>query len=159
MNTRERFLAFANFKPLDKPPRYAEFVDPFLDIMTQHLGESPFMRFRMDLPKGARLQPPANYKAPDFSHYYPEHIIGQNGFSLDSNGVGHLNHGFHHFTEYISPLRNATRFEELEHHERGDQESDIWLNKIPALKQREGICFSFRPLHSRLKELPAQAWL
>ena len=114
MNTRERFLAFANFKPLDTPPRYAEFVDPFLDIMIKHLGESPFMRFRMDLPKGARLQPPADYQAPDFSHYYPGHTIGQNGFSLDSNGVGHLNHGFHHFTEYISPLRNATRFEELE---------------------------------------------
>jgi uroporphyrinogen decarboxylase len=60
------------------------------------------------------LTPPAGYTAPDFTSYFPEHRVGEKEFSIDSIGVGHQGHGFYHFTEYISPLRNAESFSELE---------------------------------------------
>lgn len=116
MTKRERFLAFAGFEPVDRPPRYAGFVPAALDRITAFLGRDPHAHFDMDLGKGAGLTPPVGFQFPDYSVYHPEYEVGKDGFTIDDNGCGHLNHGFYHFTEYISPLRNATSFSEIENY-------------------------------------------
>ena len=114
MTKRERFLAFAGFEPVDRVPRRAEYIEELRDAVTRHLGKDPQAHFNTDRPAGAGLQPPEGYTFPDYSRFHPGREHGKDGFTIDANGCGHLNHGFHHFTEYISPLRNATSIDELE---------------------------------------------
>ena len=114
MNKRERFLAFAGFEKVDRVPRRANYVPALKQKMTEHLGKDPDKYFDMDTPCGAGLRPPDGFKFPDYSVYFPEYKVGQNGFSIDGNGCGHINAGFYHFTEYVSPLRNAASFSEIE---------------------------------------------
>ncbi len=113
MTKRERFLAFANFETVDRPPRYAGYVPAMHEKMVAHLGEDPDLRFDMDTGRGADLTPPEGFRFPDYRPYHPDYEDGKDGFSIDDNGCGHLNHGFYHFTEYVSPLRNAASFEEI----------------------------------------------
>jgi len=114
MNKLERFLAFANFEPVDRVPRRADYTPVCHEKMTAHLGEDPYEHFDMDTGGGAGLRPPDGFNFPDYTAYHPDYKSGEGGFSIDGNGCGHINRGFHHFTEYISPLRNAERFEEIE---------------------------------------------
>lgn len=112
MTKRERFLAFANFEPLDRIPRRASYVPALLDKMTAWLGETPETRYEMDSGVSVGLRPPEGYKPPDYSCYFPEYADNPD-FSIDSNGCGRLKSGLYHFDGYISPLRNATSFEEI----------------------------------------------
>ncbi|MBT6144364.1 MAG: hypothetical protein HOH74_02975 [Gemmatimonadetes bacterium] len=114
MTKRERFLAFANFEPVDRVPRHAGFTPHLLDKLTAHLGQDPSQHWDMDTGGGAGLQPPEGFVPPDYSVYHPGQTHGDDSFTIDGNGCGHINHGFYHFTEYISPLAGATRIEELE---------------------------------------------
>ena len=114
MNNRERFLAFANFQPVDRIPRNAGFVDVAMRRITEYLGADPYKYFTMDFGRGAGLTPPEGFAWPDYTVYHPDHTVGKDGFSIDGNGCGHLNHGYYHFTEYLSPLRRATALRELE---------------------------------------------
>ena len=114
MTKRERYLAFANFRAVDRVPRRASYTQHLLEELTAHLGQDPVRHFDMDTGGGAGLQPPEGFVAPDYSVYHPERTPGEDGFSIDAHGCGHLNHGFYHFTDYISPMARATRIEELE---------------------------------------------
>ncbi len=125
MNGRERFLAFAGFEPVDRVPRHAGYVPGLRQKMAEYLGKDPDEHFDMDTPGGAGPRPPEGFQFPDYSVYHPEHEDGKDGFAIDENGCGHLNHGFHHFTEYISPLRKASSFEEIEEYPIADKAS--WL--------------------------------
>lgn len=113
MNKHERFLAYAGFEPVDRVPRHAAYVEGLRETMTRYLGKDPDECFDMDQGQGAGLCAPAGYKFPDYSEYHPGYKDGENGFTIDHIGCGHLNHGFHHFTEYISPLRNASSLQEI----------------------------------------------
>jgi uroporphyrinogen decarboxylase len=125
MTKRERFLAFANFELVDRVPRRAGYVQELRDTMTRHLGDDPLLHFDMDCGGGHGLRPPDDYQPPDYTVYHKEYV-GKESFSIDGNGCGHLGHGFHHFTEYISPLRNAQDFSELEKYPFVDQSN--WLD-------------------------------
>lgn len=115
MTKRERFLAFANFEPVDRIPRHASFIDELDKRVATKLNTQDLARhFDMDLPGGGGLTPPPGFKHPDYTVYHPGKTHGKDGFTIDGNGCGHQHGGFHHFTEYISPLRNAERFEEIE---------------------------------------------
>jgi len=114
MTKWERFLAFANFQPVDRVPRHASYVESLLKRMTQFLGENPYAHFDSDVGGAAWLRPPKGYTPPDYSGYYPEYQDGKDGFKLDIYGCGRLNRGFYHFTEVISPLRNTDRIEDIE---------------------------------------------
>jgi len=114
MNKRERFLAFAGFETVNRVPRHACYVPALRQKMTEYLGRDPDEYFDMDMPDGAGLEPPEGFQLSDYSVYHPGHEDGKDCFTIDENGCGHINHGFHHFTEYVSPLRNATSFEEIE---------------------------------------------
>jgi uroporphyrinogen decarboxylase len=114
VTNRERFLAFAGFRPIDRVPRHAAFTGSLHKRMTEHLGKDPYEYFGIGGSGGASLTPPKEFVPPDYSSYHPEYTDGKDGFHIDGNGCGHLNHGFYHFTEYISPLRTAQTFEEIE---------------------------------------------
>ncbi len=130
MTKRERFLAFANFEPVDRVPRKAGYIYELQEKMTAYLGKNPLEYFDMDAGVSSSMRPPEGYVAPDYSVYHQD-MVGEEGFSIDDNGCGHLNHGFHHFTEYISPLRNATSFSELEQYPYVDM-SDWLSDKMEA---------------------------
>lgn len=112
MTRRERFLAFASFETVDRIPRRASYVDALRGKMTRHLGADPVTHFDMDAGTGDYLCPPEGYTPPDYRDYFPE-FRDQPGFTIDVNGCGHLPSGVYHFTGYVSPLRNATRFQEI----------------------------------------------
>ena len=114
MTNRERFLAFASFEPVDRVPRYANYVESLRRKLTQQLGKDPYEYFNSDIGGGARLQPPVGYTPPDYSVYHPGKVHGSHGFTIDQNGCGHQEHGYFHFTEYISPLREAEDFKAIE---------------------------------------------
>lgn len=114
MNKRERFLAFAGFESVDRIPRRAGYTPALHDKMAAFLGADPDAYFDMDIGRGAGLTPPDGYVFPDYALYHPDYTVGEGGFFIDENGCGHINHGFYHFTEYISPLRHATTLEEIE---------------------------------------------
>jgi len=113
MTKRERFLAAATFQPVDRVPRHAGYTQACRDRLEEYLGGDPYKHFEMDGGQGAGLTAPEDFQPPDYSSYHQDYV-GKEGFSIDGNGCGHLNHGFYHFTEYISPLRNAQKFEEIE---------------------------------------------
>ena len=114
MTKRERFLAFASFEPVDRIPRRAKYIESLRKKMTEVLGKDPMAFFDIDAGQGSGLCPPDGFHMPDFRRYFPEYEDGKDGFTIDANGCGHKASGFEHFTEYISPLRNATSFSELE---------------------------------------------
>ena len=53
MTKRERFLASANFEPVDRVPRRASYVEGLHQRMTEYLGEDPHVHFDMDGGSGA----------------------------------------------------------------------------------------------------------
>lgn len=69
--------------------------------------------FGMYNPAGVWLKEPEDYVVPDFSQYYKDIDIPQDAY-IDGNGVLHMPGSMYHFTHYISPLRNAQSFLELE---------------------------------------------
>lgn len=56
---------------------------------------------------------PAKTVKPDFTGYY-EGVDMPEGSYIDGNGTLHIPGSMYHFTRYISPLRNAEKFEEIE---------------------------------------------
>ncbi|NQU38538.1 MAG: hypothetical protein HQ523_01140 [Lentisphaerae bacterium] len=114
MTKRERFLAFARFEAVDRVPRRASYIESLRSKVTAFLGEDPGLCFDNDEGKRGCPRPPAGYCPPDYSGYFPEFENGREGFSIDANGCGHKASGYEHFTEYISPLRHASSFSELE---------------------------------------------
>jgi len=79
------------------------------------LGEDANLRefFGMFDPVMLSLREPAGYSAPDFTRYYEDIDIPEDA-SIDEIGVLHIPGSMHHFTRYISPLREANRFEQIE---------------------------------------------
>ncbi len=114
MTRRERFLAFAGFQAVDRPPRRAEYTPALREQMALFLGGDPDDRFESDRGRGEGLRPPEDFVFPDYAAYHPDHEPGKDGFSIDEIGCGHISHGYFHFTEYVSPLRRAASFTEIE---------------------------------------------
>lgn len=116
MTKRERILAFIRFEPVDRVPRFWSLTEGCRLRFSEYLGEDPQVRFDLDTGVAAELTPPEGYEPPDYSGYFPEYEVGKDGFTIDGNGCGHKQSGFHHFSHFISPLRDADSFSELENY-------------------------------------------
>lgn len=139
MTQRERFMAFTAFEPVDRIPRRVTFTDSLAEKMKVFLGASVNEKFVLDGWEGAGLRPPPGYIAPDFAVYHPGRRHGENGFTIDSLGVGHQGHGYYHFNEYISPLREARSFEDLTDYPIDDFEgwSDVLMREFGRVVQAD----------------------
>jgi uroporphyrinogen decarboxylase len=96
---------------------YAEFTSDLRKHLRQKfgIGEEVNLKeyFGMFNPAVVVPKPPINYIAPDFSRYYTDMEIPLNA-KIDAFGVLHIPGSMYHFTQYVSPLRNAAKFADLE---------------------------------------------
>ena len=98
-------LFYASFTPdLERRVREAEGLDE-----THNLRD----HFGMYNPVEIGMRAPEGMEKPDFWHYYDDMEIPEGSY-LDGHGVLHSPGSMYHFTHYVSPLRNAQRFEDLE---------------------------------------------
>ena len=98
-------LFYANFTAdLGRRVREAEGLDESLDLR-DHFG--------MYNPGMVGMKAPEGLEEPDFWVYYEDMEIPEGSY-LDPNGVLHCPGSMYHFTHYVSPLRHAERFEDLE---------------------------------------------
>lgn len=111
---RDRYLAFADFQPVDRVPRRVDFASERVKRNLQDfIGKAPEEAFAMDTGRGTGLKAPPGFELPDYAVYHPDYTDNENGFQIDWFGIGRQGHGFHHFTETVSPLKHAATFEEL----------------------------------------------
>lgn len=98
-------------------PFYAGFIKELENAVRRDQGiapETPLQdHFGMFNPVHVTLQPPANSRPPDFSRYFTG-VARQPGDFINSLGVLETPGGYHHFTHYTSPLRNAASLADLE---------------------------------------------
>lgn len=114
MNSYERFMAFSARERIDRPLRRAHFTPDLSKRLAEAIGTEDFLAyFDMDDPGNTLPQPPPDFVAPDFSGYYldlsPDEIAW-----MDAIGVARKPGSMYHFTERVSPLRNAEKLSELE---------------------------------------------
>jgi uroporphyrinogen decarboxylase len=98
------FLFYAGFTP-DLEKRICE----EFDIGTGDIRDF----FGMYNPVMPEMLPPKDYKFPDFSDYFQEMQPPENSF-INHLGVLEIPGSLYHFTRYISPLRDAVSFSDLE---------------------------------------------
>ena len=99
------FLYYAAFTPdLDRRIREAEGLGPDGDL---------WAHFGMWARPNVSLRPPADEAAPDFSAYHRDLRLPEGAF-INKLGVLEVPGPLYHFTEYVSPLRNAETMADLE---------------------------------------------
>lgn len=117
MNQRELFQATCAHVPHDEFLFYMNFTpDLKRRVCEAHcLDEDANLRevFGMYNPVGLQLQPPEGQEAPDFSVYYEDYDRPEGSY-INYLGVLNIPANFYHFTGYVSPLRNAQRFDDIE---------------------------------------------
>ena len=113
MTVRERFLATLSGQRPDQILYSAGFTPDLHRRMIEHAGTEDLAgHYGLFSPVGVGPKEPQGWKAPDYTVYYTKQELAE--IKLDSMGVGMKPSGFYHFWGYISPLRNAEKFEQLE---------------------------------------------
>ncbi len=111
MTQLERWRAWQAREPLDRPMRRSAYTPDMFKRLTEHLGgRDPDEVFRPDAGAAISLHPPEGYAKPCFSACYD----GADESEIDALGVLRRRGTFHHFTQTISPLRNAATLDEIE---------------------------------------------
>ena len=117
MTVREIFQATIAHEPHNEFLFYGSFVPPLEETVRKALNIAPEVMlgdyFKMRCQSSLGLAAPEGYSAPDYMPWYADMEIPQ-GSRIDTLGVLHTPGSMYHFTHRVSPLRNATRFEELE---------------------------------------------
>ena len=114
MTELERFRAFLERGPMDRPLRYAKFTEDLRTRLEARLGgQKAGDYFNTDSGAGVSLRKPEGYQPPDFTRYF-EDIQLDDRTTINERGVAHQRGSMYHFTHYVSPLRNAATFQEIE---------------------------------------------
>ena len=114
MTEWERFTAFLERRPTDRPLRYATFTEDLNERLKQHLGcDEPRAHFQNDSGVAVCLKRPADWQRPGFERYF-EDLTLDDRVTISDIGVAHERGSMYHFTHYVSPLRNAARFEDIQ---------------------------------------------
>ena len=120
MNSYERFRAFAAREPMDRPLRYARFTPDLTERLAQDIGTEDFeAHFDMDVAGRVLPDAPPHCDEPDYSVYYRD-MDAEKIDHIDSIGVARIRGSMYHFTEGVSPLRNAMKLSELEEYPLND---------------------------------------
>lgn len=99
------FLFYGSFTPLLEEQLRRELRVPPETPLDEH--------FRMRWGVSVDLRPPPEAPKPDYWRYYAGMSVPA-GSTIDGNGTLHVPGSVAHFTHYVSALRNATSFRELE---------------------------------------------
>ncbi len=117
MNEREHFLATMRHEYHEGFLFHVSFTPDLERRVREHfgIGENEDIRdcFGMYNPVMPEPSPPEGHMPHDFSGWFEEMEIPPGSF-INHLGVLEVPGGFYHFTSYISPLRNAARFDDLE---------------------------------------------
>ena len=114
MNQLERFRATVRRERPDGILFEARFTDDLRDRMVDALGTEDLAgALGLFEPVEVAPEAPPGYEPPDYGRYYEGRDLPE-GTSLDDNGVAMVPSGFYHFYGYVSPLRNAASFDEIE---------------------------------------------
>lgn len=96
---------------------YASFTKALKESVCAQLGLRPDAaldeHFGMFRPAGVGMKAPADCRPPDFNRYFAS-VDRHAGDFINGLGVLETPGGFHHFTQYTSPLRAAASFSDLE---------------------------------------------
>ena len=100
----EGFLFYADCTPhLDNRVREEHGLTPEANLREY---------FGMYNPEDIRIRPAPNASKPDFSPYFEDLDIPDNAF-INDLGVLEIPGSMYHYTQYVSPLRNAQTFEDI----------------------------------------------
>jgi uroporphyrinogen decarboxylase len=117
MTQLERFRATMRHEPHDEFLYYASFTPDLERRAREYFGVRDGEDIRDALgmynPAMVELRPPPGYSPPDFSGYF-EGFDAPSGSFVNPLGVLEIPGSMYHFTSYVSPLRNAARFEDIE---------------------------------------------
>jgi uroporphyrinogen decarboxylase len=119
MNTSQLdcFRATVAHQPHEGILFYASFTPDLLKRVREACGldEKADVReyFGMYAARGVALRAPSDYRGPDFTDYFSGYDIPPGAF-INGLGVLEIPGSLYHFTQYVSPLRHASRFEEIE---------------------------------------------
>ena len=121
MNELERFLATVAGRRPDKVLYTAGFTPDLSQRLVQHVGtEDLAAHYGFFSPAGVGPREPAGLRKPDYSVYYAGERLPEDT-TIDGDGVAMVPANFYHFWGYVSPLRKATRLEQLESYPVPDQ--------------------------------------
>jgi len=119
MTERERYIATVNHQRPDRLLFYFSLSPALKEKMQRVLGldeKTDICRYYGGFsPVGIRLEPPSDYKPPDWSIYFDD-IELPAGAYFDSNGCLHIPGSSYHFTRYVSPLRKARSFDDIKNY-------------------------------------------
>lgn len=109
-------MATVNHEPHDGFLYYAEFT-PDLERRVRDrfgIGDGDIRDFfGMYNPVMTEPVPPARFMPPDYSGYFTDQNVSGGAF-VNPLGVLEIPGSMYHFTRYVSPLRNAARFGDIE---------------------------------------------
>ncbi len=117
MTQLENFRKTVAHEPHDEFLFYASFVPSLMDKLKNKYGikeDAEIVEF-FGMYEQTRVQPkaPERNSTPDFSRYFTN-VEKPEGSTINSNGVLVIPAKFYHFTRFISPLRNAKKFSDIE---------------------------------------------
>ncbi len=110
------FKATAAHEPHDGFLYYASFTQDLYKRVLElydNSSEKLYEETAMFAPVGVGLAEPEGFEKPDYSSYFEDLDIPEGGY-IDAVGCLHIPGSMYHFTHRISPLRNASSFEEIE---------------------------------------------
>jgi len=114
---RDAFRATVAHEPHEGVLFYASFTPDLRRRVSEDRGLEEgadlAAHFGFFAPRLLGLKPPPDAPRPDFSPYFEDIEIPEGAF-INGLGVLEVPHDFYHFTQYVSPLRNARRIEDLE---------------------------------------------
>jgi uroporphyrinogen decarboxylase len=117
MSERERFQATLNHEKHEGIFYYASFTPEVERRLRERLALSKEADLRdffgFYYAETVQPKPPANPPSPDFARYYRDMTLPPGSF-INSLGILEIPSGLFHLTGYVSPLRHAESFMEIE---------------------------------------------
>jgi uroporphyrinogen decarboxylase len=116
MTERERYHATTHHQRPDRLLYGLSFTPDLQRRVLEHEGleDGADLNAHFDAyaPEGMTIQPPADYREPDWAVYF-DGVDQPEGSRFDRNGCLHVPTSFYHFTHRVSPLRNVQSFAEI----------------------------------------------
>jgi uroporphyrinogen decarboxylase len=133
MTEYENFRAVVEHRRPEWTPFGMSFTPDLEKRVIEHIGTNDIAaHYGMDQRVWAGPKAPEGFQGPDHRKYWDGFAM-PDGAWINGLGVVEVPGGFHHFTRYISPLRNATSFREIEDYAVADATAFDWSPAAQAV--------------------------